>query len=556
MPSSIARTTGVASRAVVMGLDGPGQKRKWLSSSTVPVIDPESGATSTISTFSDITREFLARQEIAALQTRLQALFDSAPDAIITIDATQHLVAVNQVALHLFGYHEEDLLGKRLSTLLPPHVREHHTEWVHNFAKETTTARRMGQGRVVTGVRRDGGEFPLEISLSRIELPNERFYMAICRDISERQATDSRVRQLSLAVEQSPNGIVITDLLGRIEYVNSAFCGMCEYGQNELVGATFDLVKSGKTPKATIERLWRCLNEGQVWKGEFINRARSGREYLDFSIIAPMRDSDGRITKYIAIAEDITERKRIGHELDRHRAQLEEMVAERTSELMMAKLAAETAASAKGQFLANMSHEIRTPLNAVIGFAHLMAREIDTPRQREQLGRIEGAARHLVGIVNEILDFSKLEAGKVEPEPHVFVLSELMRFAYDLTISRLEGKDVAVEVEIDPALPPELTGDRMRLGQILGNFAGNAAKFTARGHIKIAVSLQAHEGSLWRLRFSVSDWHRIDRRAACPPVPTLRAGGYVDYPALRWHRPGTGGQSQSGHRAWRTCRRR
>jgi two-component system sensor histidine kinase/response regulator len=159
--------------------------------------------------------------------------------------------------------------------------------------------------------------------------------------------------------------------------------------------------------------MWAALSNGQAWSGEFVNKRKDGSTYYELARISPVRQPDGRISHYLAVKEDITARKQSNQELEQYRHRLQELVVERTAELVQAKIQAESASRAKSDFLANMSHEIRTPMNAIIGLAHLLQRDASDDRQREQLGKVWTAAQHLLTIINDILDLSKIESGKL-----------------------------------------------------------------------------------------------------------------------------------------------
>ncbi len=228
-------------------------------------------------------------------------------------------------------------------------------------------------------------------------------------DTTQRVQTEAELRKLSLAVEQSSESIIITDIDARIEYVNEAAIRSSGYLRAELIGENPRILQSGKTPPRTYVALWAALSAGQGWRGELYNRRKDGVEYIEFAIVTPIRQANGRITHYVAVKEDITEKKRIGAELDRYRHHLEEMVQERTAQLVEASARAEAANRAKSDFLANMSHEIRTPMNAIVGLTHLLQRSAPTPQQSERLDKINATARHQLAIINDILDLSKIE---------------------------------------------------------------------------------------------------------------------------------------------------
>lgn len=448
------------------------------------------------------------------------------------------------------------------------------------------------------------------------------------QDITERKIIEDQLRKLSLAVEQSPECIVITDLNGAIEYVNEAFVRTTGYALEEIVGQNPRVLHSGKTPKATFDALWNELSEGRPWKGEFHNKRKDGTEYVGFSIITPIRQQDGLITHYVAVQEDITQKKLIAEELNRHRHHLEQLVAERTLELRQktqylcalidniphkvwlkdvdgrylainkamvedmqcgikelvgktdfdfrpkaiaerlriddrevmnarrqktfeetdrlhsgifyetfnapifdedgtvlgtvgfsrdisaqkemelvmerARRTAEAASYAKSAFLANMSHEIRTPMNAIIGLTHLLRHENLTPLQDERLTKIDSAAKHLLTIINDILDISKIESGRMELEQTDFSLDVVLDNVRSLIAESARIKNLSVEVDRGN-VPLWLWGDPTRLRQALLNFASNAVKFTEQGSIVIRARLLNQEADGIRVRFEVQD---------------------------------------------------
>jgi PAS domain S-box-containing protein len=323
-------------------------------------------------------------------------------------------------------------------------------------------------------------------------------------DITARKAAEEQLRKLSLAVEQSPESIVITDLDGNIEYVNEAFIRVSGYSRDEVIGRNPRLLQSGRTPQATYATLWTALLQGRSWKGEFINKRKDGSEYVEFAIVNPIRQPEGQITHYVAVKEDITAKKRNAEELERHRHHLEDLVAERTAQLAEARRRAETASQTKSAFLANMSHEIRTPMNAIVGLTHLLRRSRLNPEQAERLDKIDAAARHLLSIINDILDLSKIEAGRLELEHTDFPLEAVLDHVRSLINETARAKGLAIEIDGD-GVPRWLKGDPTRLRQALLNYAGNAVKFTARGSIALCARLLEERGDDLLVRFEVRD---------------------------------------------------
>jgi PAS domain S-box-containing protein len=217
----------------------------------------------------------------------------------------------------------------------------------------------------------------------------------------------------------------------------------------------------------------------------------------------PVAQDDGSVIWY-GFAQDVTERKNVEAELQVHRENLQALVDQRTMQLAEAQERAEAANMAKSAFLANMSHEIRTPMNAILGLTHLLQRSEVTPQQNERLDNIEKAAKHLLSILNDVLDLSKIEAGKLELDQDDFHLSAVLDHVMSLIAEGARGKGLRVDVETSPEAS-WLRGDATRLRQALLNFASNAVKFTAQGGVKLRTRVLADEGEAMMIRFEVED---------------------------------------------------
>lgn len=324
------------------------------------------------------------------------------------------------------------------------------------------------------------------------------------RDITARSIAEQHMRNLSKAIEQSPESIVITNLDGAIEFVNEAFVQTTGYSPQEVIGKNPRILQSGQTPRATYEAMWRTLTAGESWRGELRNRRKTGEQYIEYAVITPVRDEQGKITNYLAIKDDITEKKRMGEELTAYRNHLEELVAERTEQLAEARSRAEAANVAKTSFLANMSHEIRTPLNAILGISHLLGRGRLDERQTRQLRQLEQSSTHLLGLINDILDLSKIESGHLVLESRPFSLKEMMGEVVSILSPSVAAKRLAMRQEIDCA-QDWFIGDATRIRQALINFANNAVKFTSAGSIRLRCEQVVEREGRAQLKFSVID---------------------------------------------------
>jgi two-component system sensor histidine kinase/response regulator len=323
-------------------------------------------------------------------------------------------------------------------------------------------------------------------------------------EITDRKRAEEKLNKLSLAVEQSPESILITNVDAHIEYVNEAFVRTTGYSREEVIGQNPRILHSERTPPETYVGMWNAMAQGKPWKGVIYNRKKDGSEYVEFAFISPLHRPDGSITHYVAVKEDITEKKHLGEELDRHRHHLEELVEQRTAELAKARQQAETANQAKSTFLANMSHEIRTPMNAIIGLAHILRRAGATPAQAERLDKIDGAGQHLLSIINDILDLSKIEAGRLQLESANFHLSTIFDSVGSIIGEAAAAKGLGFDIDRD-TVPLWLRGDPTRLRQALLNYAGNAVKFTEQGSITLRAKLLEDNNGVLLVRFEVAD---------------------------------------------------
>ena len=350
-------------------------------------------------------------------------------------------------------------------------------------------------------------------------------WSGVILDVTERKTAEATLQKLYLAVAQSPLSIVITDDQANIEYVNEAFERSSGYTAAMVMGRNARLQASGATPAETYRDLWAHLRAGRMWQGEFHNRRADGGTYIEFVKIAPVRTQGGAITHFVAFKEDITEKKRIGAELDMHRHHLQDLVAQRTRELEEANDVierraeevatlnaalrdraeeAEAATRAKSAFLANMSHEIRTPMNAIIGLNHMLERARPTPEQLDKIRKISASANHLLAIINDILDLSKIEAGKVSFQDEPFDLQAVLADVTTFASQRLAESTVAFHANADQ-VPRYLMGDRTRLAQMLLNYVSNAIKFTRTGSIALQVGVVEDLDDVVQLRFEVAD---------------------------------------------------
>jgi two-component system, sensor histidine kinase and response regulator len=430
-------------------------------------------------TFRDIT-------ERKAAEERFAALLESAPDAMIVSNESGDIILVNSQVENVFGYSRKELIGRKVDMLVPEEIRDIHPDYRARFYANPKRLS-MGFRNNFFGVARDGRKIPVDVNLSPIQTDKGLIVVASLRDITERKEAEEELKKLSRAVEQSPASVVITDPQGNIEYVNPKFCEITGYSVEEAVGQNPRVLKSGENPPEIYQDLWETIAAGGEWRGEFLNRKKNGELYWESASISPIMSAGGTVTHYLAIKEDITERKSMMEDLEK------------------ARMDAEKATQAKGDFLANMSHEIRTPMNAIIGMSYLALKTDLTPKQYDYLDKLDASAKSLLGIINDILDFSKIEAGKLDMEAAEFSLEDALDNISTLVRVKTQEKRLELLIKTDPAIPATLVGDPLRLGQVLINLSNNAVKFTDTGEILVSTELLEKSERQVKLRFSVRD---------------------------------------------------
>jgi PAS domain S-box-containing protein len=434
-------------------------------------------------------------------ERRLRALLQHGEGLVLITDPDGAISFVGPTAAQLLGYSPEDILGRRLQDITHPDDQA-------RLAMALADLRQV-PSQLITFEQcclgSDGKAVSVEVSAKNVlGDPAVGGYVINLRDISLRKKNEEHIRKLSLAVEQSSAMIVISDTSARIEFVNEAYLRNTGYGRDELMGQNPRMMQSGKTDPAVYRQLWRTLSQGMSWRGEFINKRKDGSEYIGATEISPIRMPGGRVTHFLSVQEDVSEKRRMEAELEQHRVHLEDLVQSRTAELNEARERAENANQAKGKFLASMSHEIRTPMNTVIGLTHLLRLRATDPDQFDKLDKISRAGSHLLSVINNILDQAKIDAGKLILDEKRVNLPDITANVAALLqeAAATNGTRIVVQHEDIAAV---LYGDPTRLTQCLLNLASNAVKHTVDGSVTLRVHGVGEEEDRCLVKFEVAD---------------------------------------------------
>ncbi|MBU6259281.1 MAG: PAS domain S-box protein [Burkholderiales bacterium] len=446
-----------------------------------------------------------ARQQerLIAGQALLKATFESTADGILIVGGDRRILTFNHRFRELWGLpdalvrtaSDRELLAQVSNQLESPHEFLRTVEALYETDEQRLDIVRFADGRA------------FERHTRTAQLDDQRARLWSFRDVTQRWRAEQALRRSETRArgifEGARDGILLADTQShRFVDANPAVCALLGYTKDELLarGVT-DIHPGAELPRvlATFERQAR----GEIVIAEDIPVLRRDGSvfYADISVAAIQLDGRDCMAGFF---RDITERRRADEELERHRHQLEAMVERRTHQLADAKEAAEAANLAKSAFLANMSHEIRTPLNAITGLTDLMKRDGATPQQSDRLTKIATAGRHLLEVINAVLDMSKIESGKFVLEESVVDVASIVANAAALMRERAEARQLQLVTDV-PALPKDLLGDATRLLQALLNYLSNAVKFTHAGRITLRAATLAEDEDAVLLRFEVQD---------------------------------------------------
>jgi PAS domain S-box-containing protein len=294
-------------------------------------------------------------------------------------------------------------------------------------------------------------------------------WYGIITDITDRKKTEEQTLKLSKAVTQSPDSIVITDINGNIEYVNPTFTEVTGFTSDEAIGQNPRILKSGEYPIEFYKKLWDTILSGMEWRGEIPNRKKNGELIWENVTISPIVNEKGKITHFVAIMQDITEKKKI------------------YQDLIKAKEEAEESDRLKSAFLANMSHEIRTPMNGILGFTEMLKDPGFEEKEKEEfISIIEKSGNRMLNTINDIIDFSKIEAGQMEVNMSEFSLGSLLNEVYSFFKLEVEQKGLDFSLQTCSSSNSALVySDSQKLYGVLSNLVKNAVKFTRKGAITI-----------------------------------------------------------------------
>lgn len=408
------------------------------------------------------------------------------PDALIIINNQGRIILVNSQTESLFGYARSELLGENVELLMPERYRNKHTHHRDNYFV-THKVRSMGADLELFGIKKDGTEFPVEISLSPLKTDEGIFALAAIRDITPRKKADAKFKTI---LEATPDCLVVINNEGKIVIVNDRTEQLFGYKPNELIGQYVECLipkrfhgnhVGHRTNYFSKPRI-RPMGAGQ----ELYGQHKKGHEFPVAISLSPLETEEGMLA--LAAVRDISKQKELEQQLFSQNKELE----------LQNRL--------KTEFLANMSHDIRTPLTGVVGMSKLLEDKVDDPNQKQYAQWLGESGKQVLNMLNVILDTVSAESvNEATLHEESFELHQVIQEILQLVRPSTITKGIELKTQIDENTPPCLISDHLKLRRILLNLIGNAIKFTQVGNITIEVKLIKKMKTHVLLHFAVAD---------------------------------------------------
>lgn len=473
---------------------------KWILARGKMVCGQDGKPLRMIGSHTDMTERRRAEQQLREGEERLRLYAENTDDIISLADVHRKSLYVSPAYYRITGWTPEDVMQCDFIQRIHPEDRQ--------AVEQARWKNLQGQATVLEwrGLKKNGGWLWFETTAKPLRDAEGKVIRIAntTRDITARKAADAEIRKLALIARETSSAVVLADDQGRIEWVNEAFTRITGYTLAESIGKSPNHLLNGpETDAATVSYMDECLAARRRFQVELLRYAKGGRKIWLQIEVQPMLDDQGRLQRFLGIVTDITERKNA--EVERETTFKQMM--ETSRQLAEARDAASAANDAKTAFLANMSHEIRTPMTAILGHADLLLDgRLDPDHRLAHVQTIRRSGQHLLTIINDILDISRIEAGRMVVEPQDCSPVRIVEEVSSLMRPQAMEKHLEYRVEYIDKLPATIRTDPTRLRQILFNLVGNAVKFTRQGGVRLVVDCRREaEGDPYQMRFTVID---------------------------------------------------
>jgi PAS domain S-box-containing protein len=475
---------------------------------SISVVAPTRDQFATI--FRNISERVRLEAALRLASDRFQAIIEASPIPMALNDDALNIVYLNRAFIHTFGYTQADIptLADWWPKAYPdPTYRARIAlDWKAHL--DTMLLRGLQFEPMEVHITTQSGDRRTVLAAATL-LPEglDAVHLVTLMDITERKAQEQEILRLKDDLESTlnamPDLLFELDLEGRYLACRSPKTDLLAAPPDRLLGKTVTDILPAEAAESCLTALRQADSQGLSTGTQIVLDLPIGRRWFELSVSRKQSHDEGR-TRFVVISRDITARKMAEEELQRYGQNLENLVESRTQELRLAKEQAESANIAKSAFLANMSHEIRTPLNAITGMAHILRRSGLNSQQTDKLNKIEAAGKHLIEIINAILDLSKIESGKFQLEESILSLEEIFETVVNMVSGSVKAKGLRLQVELQP-MPDGIMGDRTRLQQAILNYLANAVKFTQEGSIAMRALIEEESLDDVLIRFEVTD---------------------------------------------------
>lgn len=400
-------------------------------------------------------------------EEKYRKIFENVQDVFYQTDINGFIISISPSIERYSGYSPAEVIGRKITDFyLNPNIRDKLLAEIHNKGEAVDFE--------IIFVRKSGKTIPCSVN-SHFLYDDEKNVIGLegsLRDISERKLHEEKIVKLSWAIEQSPISVVITDINGKIEYVNPKFTETSGYTYDEVIGQSPNLLKSGLTQSEVYKDLWETISKGKEWSGELQNKKKNGEVFWELVLVSPIKNSENIITNYLGIKEDITDKKRI------------------IEELKTAKEKAEEMNNVKSSFLANMSHELRTPMMGILGNAEIISISTEDIEIKDMASAIYTSGQRLINTLNLILDLSRIEANKESLDIELLDVVSIIKDVVDNYSSAAWQRNLSLEfITMLDKIYSNL--DERLFREVLNNLINNAIKFTNNGGITVSLSTDA-----------------------------------------------------------------
>ncbi len=438
-------------------------------------------------------------------QDRLSSLTNIISDSVIAIDKKGTVQAVNPAVEKVFGYSPKELLGENVKKLMPEPYCSEHDSYLENYLR-TGEKKIINLVSEVIGLRKDGTVFPMELSVSESTTNDEKVFVGILRNISDRKSNEKAIesanRDRNLILNSAGEGIFGLDLEGKTTFANPTACKLLGYTEGQLIGKGQHALIHHSYPDGNPYPRENCHIYAAFKEGREFNECeevfwkKDGSSFPVEYTSKPILD-EGKVIGAVITFTDITSRKAAEDELQQAYHKLEERIKERTQELNLAKELAESHNHAKSEFLSRMSHELRTPMNAILGFAQIMDESRRDPLSETHKSRIHQilkAGNHLLALINEVLDLARIEAGKITVSLEPVQIAEIVRDVLNVTRPMAEKFKITLVDQISSFNQDYVLADKTRLKQVLLNLVSNGIKYNRKEGC-VTLSLESRDTS-------------------------------------------------------------